>query len=70
MILIKASGRAFIFCTDDSDDDFRVNTSFVKVYYEKLRVLAESIAVLVPVRVRLWGSRRVAATRLWIQQMI
>ncbi|BAY61057.1 hypothetical protein NIES22_11180 [Calothrix brevissima NIES-22] len=33
--------RAFIFCADGNNDGYRAITSFVKVYYEKLRKIAD-----------------------------
>jgi hypothetical protein len=41
---INALVRAFIFCADDSNHDYRVITSFVKADDENLRNIAECIA--------------------------
>ncbi|MBD2214205.1 hypothetical protein H6G27_30725 [Nostoc linckia FACHB-104] len=37
---------AFILCADDNNDGYRVITSFIKVYYKKLRNIAERILLL------------------------
>ncbi|MBD2163058.1 hypothetical protein H6G04_01450 [Calothrix membranacea FACHB-236] len=38
--------RAFILCADGNNDGYRVITSFIKVYYKKLRNIAERILLL------------------------